>query len=210
MKTCASENIVSNISDHIPFTRLVDMVEGRLSQAEQADARPHLAACPRCAADVAWLERVIGLMRADTAEPPPAHAVAAAKRLFRPPTQPAARQQLTAVLQFDSARTPIALGRRAGAQTERQLLFAVSSYLLDLRLAPQGPLWVISGQLFGADDGRQVELHGPAGVMRAALNDLSEFALPPSPPGSYTLRLQLTDLDILIAELEVGHFQERF
>jgi hypothetical protein len=182
------------------------MVEGRLPPAEQAEARLHLAACPRCAADVIWLERVIGLMRADTAEEPPAHVVAAAKRLFRPPAQlaaPATRRQFVATLQFDSARTPIALGRRAGAQTERQLLFAAASYLLDLRLTPQDALWVISGQLLGAEDGRQVELHGPSGTARAALNGLSEFVLPPSPPGAYTLRLQLTDLDITIAGLEV-------
>jgi len=143
-------------------------------------------------------------MRADTAEQPPACAVAAAKRLFEPPAQPAARRQLMAALQFDSARTPIGLGRRAGAQTERQLLFAVSNYLLDLRVAPHGALWVVSGQLLGTADGRQAELDGPAGTTRARLNDLSEFALPPSPAGNYTLRVQLTDLDITIAGLEVG------
>jgi len=194
---------VNNFSHHIPYSRLVDLAEGRLTSDERAEAQPHLAACPRCAADVAWLERVIGLMRADTAEQPPAHALDVAKRLFRPPAQ-ATRQQLMATLQFDSARTPIALGRRAGAQTERQMLFVVSSYLLDLRIVQHGPLWIVSGQLLGAEDGRQVELEGPAGTAQAILNDLSEFALPPSPPGAYTLRLQLTDLDITIAGLEVG------
>jgi anti-sigma factor RsiW len=195
---------VRNTSDHIPFVRLVNLVEGRLAPDEQAKARPHLADCPRCAAQAAWLERVVGLMRADTAEQPRACAVAAAKRLFEPQAAPAVRRRLMAALQFASARTPIGLGRRAGAQTERQLLFAVSSYLLDLRVAPHGALWVISGQLFGADDGRQVELDGSAGTARATLNDLSEFVLPPSPPGNYTLRLQLTDFDIMIAELDVG------
>ena len=198
---------MSNISGHIPFTRLVDLAEGRTTPADQAQARLHLAVCPRCAAEVAWLEHVIGLMRSDTAEPPPAHAVAAARRLLRPPARPAeqdARPQLMAVLQFDSARAPVAVGRRAGAPAERQLLFGASNYLLDLRLAPHGPLWVISGQLLGASDGRQVELDGPAGMVRATLNELSEFALPPAPAGSYTLRLQLAELDITIAGLEVG------
>jgi anti-sigma factor RsiW len=194
---------VSNISDHIPFARLVDLVEGRLTSDEQYSMREHLATCAACAGQAAWLERVIGLMRTDTSEQPPAHALASAKRLFRPPAL-ATRHQLFATLQFDSARTPVALGRRAGAQTERQMLFVVSSYLLDLRVVPQGALWVVSGQLLGAEDGRQVELDGPAGRAQAMLNDLSEFALPPSPPGIYTLRLQLTDLDITIAGLEVG------
>ena len=214
---------MSNLSNHIPFSRLVDLAEGRLRSDEQIEMREHLLACPVCAAQSAWLERVIGLMRTDTAEQPPAHAVVAAKRLFRP-RAPATRQQLLATLQFDSARTPVALGLRAGAQTERQMLFVVSSYLLDLRVVQHGPLWVVSGQLLGAEDGRQVELDGPvvssqllgaedgrqieldgpAGTARAMLNDLSEFVLPPVPPSIYTLRLQLTDLDITIAGLEVG------
>jgi anti-sigma factor RsiW len=182
------------------------MVEGRLTPADLAALRPHLAVCPRCAAELVWLERVIGLMRSDMGEPP-AQSVAAAKLLFRPLTQPpapAARRQLTALLQFDSAYASAGIGRRAGAQAERQLLFAVSNYLLDLRVVPQGALWVVSGQLLGAQDGRQAELDGPAGTARAALNDLSEFALPPAPPGTYTLKVQLTDLDITIAGLEVG------
>jgi hypothetical protein len=185
----------------------VDLVEGRLTPDERSEVQPHLFACPHCAGQVAWLERVISLMRADTAPAPPAHIVAAAKRLFQPPAilgLPRARRQLTAALRFDSARFPAALGLRAEAQTKRQMLFAVSSFFLDLRLVPHGALWAISGQLLGADDGGQVELHGPAGTVRAELNDLSEFTLPPSPPGSYMLTLKLTDLDITIADLELG------
>lgn len=192
------------MSDHIPFSQLASIAEGRSAFGDQIGVREHLSTCPVCAAELAWLERVIGLMRADTIEPTPAHAVASAKRLFRPPARPAARQHLMAALQFDSARAPVALGRRAQGQFERQMLFAVSSYLLDLRVVPQGAMWVVSGQLLGAEDGRQVELDGPAGTSRVELNDLSEFVLPPSPSGIYTLRVQLTDIDITIAGLEVG------
>jgi anti-sigma factor RsiW len=207
MKARASESAVSNTSSHLSYSQLVDLVEGRFTPDDLAEVWPHLSACPRCAADVAWLERVIGLMRADTTEQPPAQVVAAAKSLFRPPAQtakPAERQQLYAILQFDSARTPLGLGRRAGAQAERQMLFAVSNYLVDIRLVPQGALWQICGQLLGSTDGRQVELQGPAGTTQAALNDLSEFMLPPAPAGTYMLKIQLGDLDILVAELDVG------
>jgi hypothetical protein len=98
----------------------------------------------------------------------------------------------------------MAMGRRAGTAAERQLLFAVSDYLLDVRLVLQDSQWAISGQLLGSTDGRQIELDGPAGTAQAALNDLNEFALPPLPPGIYTLKLQLSDLDILVDGLEVG------
>ena len=188
---------------HISFVRLVDLVDSRLAPDEQVAARSHIATCLQCAAELAWLERVVGLMRTDTAEQPPAHAVAAAKRLFKPPT-PALRPQFLATLRFDSARTPIALGRRAGTAVERQLLFAVSDYLLDVRLVLDGLQWAISGQLLGSNDGRQIELDGPAGTAQAALNELNEFALPPLSPGIYTLKLQLFDSDIVVDGLEVG------
>jgi hypothetical protein len=194
---------VSKLFNHIAFAGLVDLAEGRLHAGEQNELRVHLLGCPVCTAQIVWLERVIRLMRTDTSKQPPADVAAAVKRLFRPPTR-AKRQQLTATLQFDSARTPVALGRRAGAQNERQLLFAASDYLLDLRLVPQGSLCSIAGQVLGTSDARYVELHGSAGTAQAALNDLSEFALPPLPSGIYTLRLQLTNLDITISGLELG------
>lgn len=194
---------MKNTSEHIRFTRLVDLVEGRLSTGEQHDIREHLVACAVCADQVAWLERVIGLMRSDASEQPPERVLAAAKRLFRLPML-ATRQQLMASLQFDSARTPVAQGRRAGTQSDRQLLFAASNYLLDLRIAQQGDLWVVSGQLLGTDNGQQVELNGPAGTTQARLNEMSEFVLPPSPPGTYTIKLQLAELDITIPGLEIG------
>lgn len=192
---------MSNQSDHITFIQLVDLAEGRIAADAAVAARSHVAACARCAADLAWLERVIGLMRTDTSEHPPPRALAAAKRLFKPPTP---RRQFMAMLQFDSARTPVALGRRAGTQTERQMLFAVSDYLLDLRVVSNGALWVVSGQLLGAEDARLAALDGPAGTVQVMLNELSEFVLPPTPSGVYRLRVELADLDITIAGLEIG------
>lgn len=196
-----------NTGQHIPFSRLVDLVDGRLSDDDRAEIEPHLLACPRCASDVTWLRRVLGLMRADATENPPAHIVAAAKRLFRPldiPAGPSSRRQLTATLHFDSRQTPVAMGLRAGAQPDRQMLFAAADYLVDLRIAPSGALWAVSGQLLGAEAGELVELRSPTRMARVPLNDMSEFVLPPVPPGSYILTVGLADLDITITDLELG------
>jgi Putative zinc-finger len=198
---------VNNSGQHIPFSRLVDLVDGRLGADDRAEIEPHLLVCPRCASDVAWLRRVIGLMRADETKSPPAHVVAAAKRLFRKPALPAlpgARRQLAASLRFDSMRSSVAMGLRAGVQPDRQMLFATGDYLVDLRITPNGALWAVSGQLLGAEAGQQVELRGPTRMARVPLNDMSEFVLPPAPPGSYTLTVQLADVDITIADLELG------
>jgi len=198
---------VDNIEQHIAFSRLVDLVDGRASADDQAEIERHLLACPHCASDAAWLRRVIGLMRADEAKSPTAHVVAAAKRLFRKadvPALPGARRQISATLRFDSMRSPAAMGLRAGVQPDRQMLFATGDYLVDLRIAASGALWAISGQLLGAELGEQVELRGPTRMARVPLNEMSEFVLPPAPPGSYTLTVQLADVDITITDLELG------
>jgi anti-sigma factor RsiW len=198
---------VNNTAKHIAFSRLVDLVDGRLSADDQAEIESHLLACPRCASDVAWLRRVIGLMRADETKNPPAPVVAAAKRLFRAPTTPAgpaARRQVSASLSFDSMQAPVAMGLRAGAQPSRQMLFTTADYLVDLRITPSGALWAVSGQLLGAEAGEQVELRGPSRMARVPLNDMNEFVLPPAPPGNYTLTVRLADLDITITDLELG------
>jgi hypothetical protein len=54
------------------FGQLVDLVEGCLTAKEQEHTLAHVFACSVCAGEVAWLERVIGLMRThDSVEPPP-------------------------------------------------------------------------------------------------------------------------------------------
>jgi anti-sigma factor RsiW len=198
---------VNDIGQHIPFCRLVDLVDGRLGAEDQAEIDQHLQICSRCASEGAWLGRVIGLMRADESKNPPAHVVAEAKRLFRTlsnPAGPGPRQQIAASLHFDSMQAPAAMGLRAGASAERQMLFATEEYLVDLRIAPSGELWIVSGQLLGAEAGEQVVLRGPIQMAQAPLNDTSEFVLPPAPPGSYTLTVRLPDADITIVDLELG------
>src|SRR5581483_3738541 len=44
-------SIVSNISPHISFAWLADLVDGRLGADEQAETKMHLAGCPQCAAN---------------------------------------------------------------------------------------------------------------------------------------------------------------
>ena len=69
---------MSSGTSHISFTQVVDLVEGRLSPAAQAQAQAHTAGCARCAAQFTWLSRVIALMRTDTADDAPTQVVARA------------------------------------------------------------------------------------------------------------------------------------
>ena len=194
-------------SHHIPFDRLVDLVEGRLSPDEQTQVQAHTTACSHCTTQMAWLERVIGLMRANDYEEPPARVAAAISRAFRsygPAPSSSLRQRIMAVLRFDSAQLRLSVGRRSGSSSERQLLFTAENLDLEVHVTQSGSLWEVSGQVLNADAHGLVELQGSTGEVRATLNEVGEFLLPPVPPGRYTLVLQLATVEMEIAGLEIG------
>ncbi len=197
---------------HIPFARLADLAEGRLTAAETAAARGHLEGCGACAGQAAELERVTGLMRADTSEDAPRDVLFNAVQLFRSRPPVAAEthgllRRLVASLSFDSgARTP-AFGLRSSANAAaRQLLFSAGDVDVDLRLVPSGDGWAVSGQVLGECAAGRVELFAEGddtSAARADLNDLCEFTLPTVPAGTYTLRLTLDDAEIEVPSLSL-------
>ena len=192
-------------ANHVPTDRLADLIEGRLDFAAEAHVRAHLAGCTRCAESHAWLARVIGIMRADDREEPPARVAGYISSLFAARPAPASPlRQIVAALRFDSALQPLPLGKRSAQVDERQLVFSAPGLAVDLRIAPAGPAWSISGQVLGAEPPGQVELRGAAAVLRGELSEDGEFALRSVPRGIYHLSLQLRAVEIAIPELEIG------
>jgi hypothetical protein len=195
---------------HIPFARLADLVEGRLSAEEAREQHSHLSDCPSCSAQAAQLEQVTTLMRADTSVDAPRDVLTNVVRMFR--ARPAAERapgllrRLVAALTFDSSGLTPAFGVRSGqTAAARQLLFSAGDLDIDLRLASGGEGWTVSGQVLGPCKGGRVELTaaGEGGQAEAALNDLCEFALPPVPEGFYALRLRLDDIEVEIPDLSL-------
>jgi hypothetical protein len=198
---------VSIGSHHIAFDRLIDLVEGRLSPDEQTQLQAHISACSRCTTQLAWLERVIGLMRTNDYEEPPARVAANISRVFgsySPSPSSSLRQHIMAVLRFDSAQLPLSVGRRSESSAERQLVFTAENLDLEVQVTESGSLWEVSGQVLNVDARGLAELHGPAGEVRATLNEVGEFLLTPVPAGRYTLLLHLTTVEIEIPELKIG------
>jgi len=197
---------------HIPFERLADMAEGRAAETTRED-REHLEACRACAGQLAEVERVTGLMRADNSVDAPRDVFMNAVQLFsaRPARESLAAgflRRVVASLSFDSRAPGLAFGVRAGqtADAPRQLIFGAGELDVDLRLAPVAEGWAVSGQVLGQCAGGWAELggaSGEAGAARAELNELCEFALTPVPAGSYTLRLSLGDLLVEIPDLDL-------
>ncbi len=196
---------------HTPFARLADLAEGRLSPEEAAEARAHLDACTSCAGQAAQLGHLAALMRADTTEDAPPALVSDVVRMFRArrvqAEEPGLLRRLVAALAFDSSSLTPAFGVRSGqAAPARQMLFSAGDLDLDLRLARGAEGWTVSGQVLGPCAGGEVELVGDDGstAARASLNELCEFTLlPPTPDGTYALRLRFDQTEVEIPELSL-------
>lgn len=196
-------------SNHISFERLADMTEDRLAPEDARDVRAHLAACPTCAGQLAEVERVISLMRADTSVDAPRDVFMNAVRLFdarpaRASLAAAFLHRVVASLSFDSGAQGLAFGVRSGQPAAaRQLIFSAGDVDVDLRLAPSAGGWAVSGQVLSECAGGWAELVAEGDAARADLSELCEFALPVVPAGSYTLRLGLGDLLVEIPDLDL-------
>src|ERR671925_200743 len=105
--------MMRDMPGHLPYTTLADLAEGR--RAVDAQIQAHLASCTECAAELAWIERVIRLMRNSRVFPSSPEAVDRAKRLFLRRMGAVAEgppQRILAALRFDSARGAPAFGVR--------------------------------------------------------------------------------------------------
>jgi anti-sigma factor RsiW len=193
---------------HARFEQLADLVEDRLVPSERTAVLGHLAGCARCAAEASSLERLVELMRTDDSTDPPPPVVARAVRLIRARADAVGtglRRRLIAALTFDSRLTPgPVFGLRAGPAAERQMVYSVGDYDLELRVAEAGDAWAVSGQMLGPCDGGHVEFAGLSGRFRTELSGMCEFRLPPAPAGAYALTVRLTELDVEITELILG------
>ena len=191
---------------HIPFAALVDLAEGRLASDELAAMEPHLAGCGDCRDRVARLERTLELMRSDVSESAPEYAVNRAVSLIRGRADPESSmlRRVLATLKFDSLQLAPALGVRAGAPSERQLLFAAGDNEVQLEVIQAGESWAVSGQVLGPCKGGKVELRGPAASARTELNEMCEFMLPPVPEGGYALTLRLSEVELEVTDLRLG------
>lgn len=125
----------------------------------------------------------------------------------------AVMQHIAAVLSFDSWAAPaMAAGMRSLRSPTRQLLFSAQGRDVDLRIAPVGPTWSITGQVLGPDDSGWVELvrvqqgsgQVQTDVLTAALDSLGEFRLEALERGSYALSLHLGDDTLVLPPVAVG------
>lgn len=190
----------------VTHEQLVDFLEGRLSAPAADVLRQQIAADPVLRAELAAAEELISLMRSDTSVDAPEHVIARAVRLMRKP-QPAAGpgllRRLVASLRSDSARQPLALGLRSGAELARTLSYEAEEWDIALQLTRWAGRWQLRGQVLGPEIVGSVTLEAGAAPLVAPVNELGEFVLPPVEPGSYRLLVRAETRDILVEPLEL-------
>jgi len=202
-------------SEDIEFARLLDWVEGRLSEQEARAVEEQVAeAGSTTRADVAWL-RAFARISEDTviASPPPEVRDTLIERFeayAEGRQQPGLLERLVATLTFDSSVQP-ALGlRAAGVLEAQQLVYStdVADVAMIVRPRPRDELLDLDGQILPVNSsdsgafGVQL-LDGSSEVATTATNDLGEFTFKAVPPGVYQLLADNDRVEIQIPRLEV-------
>lgn len=195
--------------EHTTFEQLVDWAENRLPDELRPNIAAHLASCEQCRAEAKRVAQVIGAMRNDASIDAPAAVISRAVRAFQAygsVVQPSIVQRLQALLRFESPSLTPTLGLRSGVPTERQLLYAVGDYDLDLRVTADGENWRVSGQIFGPDaEDVHAQLSGSTLQPQVTFSGDEVFTFPPVPAGRYTLVLVMGTAEITVDDLHLGN-----
>jgi hypothetical protein len=205
-------------SEDVRFARLLDWVEGRLSEEEaRAVERQVALGDSAMREEIAWL-RAFARISEDTviASPPPRvretlserfEAYAEGKR------RPGLLKRLVATLTFDSGMQP-APGLRTAGTTELQRKCVYSTDAADVRISvrsrPRDGLVDIHGRIFPVNStdpdtfGVQL-LDGPSEIATTTTNDLGEFTFEAVPPGVYEVLASSDRVEIRIPHLELPY-----
>jgi hypothetical protein len=205
-------------SEDVQFARLLDWVEGRLSEEEaRAVERQVAAADSATREEVAWL-RAFARISEDTviASPPPRvretlterfEAYAQGKR------RPGLLEHLVATLTFDSGLQPAPGLRTAGTpELQRKCTYSTDAadITISVRPRPRDGLVDIQGRIFPVNStspgafGVQL-LEGPSEVATTAANDLGRFTFEAVPPGVYEVLASSDRVEIRIPHLELPY-----
>lgn len=205
-------------SEDEEFARLVDWVDGRLSEQEARAVGEQVAAAGSATrADIAWLRAFVRISEDTVIASPPSEVRDALIERFEAYAEgkrrPGWLKQLVATLTFDSNLQP-ALGlRAAGAvESQRQLVYSTDAADVAIIVRPRARdrLLDIYGQILPVDSadsgvfGVQL-LEDSSEVATTATNDLGEFTFEAVPPGVYEVIAGSERVEIRIPHFELRH-----
>jgi hypothetical protein len=125
---------------HFSLEQWIDFARNVIAPRERAEMESHLSqGCQQCSTTLKLWQRLYEGGKREAAYAPPDSVVGTVKGTFSiyGPRKVGRAGRAIASLLFDSARTPLVAGVRSAATTERQLLYGVSKYRIDVRIEPQ-------------------------------------------------------------------------
>ena len=198
-------------------SRLDDYLDGRLSGNALQGVEAHLASgCSKCTADIEWYKSFKQIGAKTPAIDAPPWVLKRALRLFeaRPGIQPVRDRVASAVakLIYDSFKHPAPAGDRSAAPAERQLIYRVDDFSIDLQIAGSGSSGVVlTGQILdagesGFDAVAEIPInlaHQGKQVHSTVTNDIGEFTIGGVDRGEYDLIIDTREMTLSIVGLEV-------
>ena len=190
-------------SIHISVETLANIAEDRATSEARKVAMAHISMCSTCLATLRQLQQLILMMRSDSASDAPRDVLTSAINIFSQEKRVPLRR-IIALLTFDSRNAGPAFGVRSLPTASRQMLYSAEDIDLELRITVQNDECILAGQVIGDDCAEgHVEISGVVGRLKATLNEICEFTLPPIPLGNYSLTIRMLDREIEIPELEL-------
>jgi hypothetical protein len=190
-------------STHISVETLADIVEDRATSIARETAMAHLSTCSTCRDALRRLQHLILLMKSDRTTDAPRDVLTSAINIFSQERRVPLRR-IVARLIFDSHNAGPAFGVRSLPAASRQMLYSAEEIDLELRITVQNDECILAGQVIGEGCAEgHVEISGVEGRLKATLNEICEFTLPPIPMGNYSLTIRMLDREIEIPELEL-------
>lgn len=184
----------------------LDLVDVRTSAAQAQQLTAHLeSGCAACAAQQAWIGRVLTALPAGKAPGLSENTRLALRELAAARLEARERPLWIATL-FRDTRRQLAAGAR-GSDEGIQLRYEADGY--EIRLwaeATEARQWYVIGQVYSRAEScfilpDSVALLASDGTSRAARHEADEFHLEAVTSGSHRLALRLPTIELLIPEL---------
>jgi hypothetical protein len=193
---------------HINTEKLMEYMDGRVSDESKLTLESHLSECSECSALKAEMQSLLLKIQADASFEPPAELVQWGVSLFQPLLQPATGgklRKMIAALIFDTFDQPLQAGVRRVGAPPRQLLFRAGDVDVDVKIESMetNDCITLVGQVlsttakFFESTPVKLESHGIVRY-RTTTNVVGEFSFDEVPKDTYHLSVDLPEGQITL------------
>ena len=206
---------------HVNAEKLMEYMDGQLTEATKAMIDSHLSHCPACQKINQEIQQFVIWLQSDSAFEPPAETLQWSVNLFQPMLQPQEAvggkiRKIIASLIFDTYDEPMAAGVRRVGAPPRQLLFRAGDVDVDVKIESTEGKDRISlvgqvlsnSQKFFDNTPVKLESHGMVRY-KTMTNIVGEFVFEEVPKDTYHLSVDLPEGQVTLFCVHRGVWASR-